>query len=453
MGLPIDGYDYSQHLKVIDGSGTFIGPNGKIVDPMVKVFNKITHVSDEPMIDRNKQLEAIALDTKAMPKDIRMALDGGDEESFEELLDDFVVEASKKTMDEDEEDGEGKKVFDFKKYYASIMKEHGDGSKSKDDHFSEDDEEFDTDDEDDDDNNNKHVHETKRMENRLLDDHFDAVIKRYNDMDIGELDEDDPRMQEGLISMDNNQMLEDALEEFEKFNRKLLHRDNDVKKNDDVDNAIASAISKTKGSSLMGIDENDSSSEEEEEDDDEEEEEKKEDDDDIRTHSWFQRKEKAQWDCETILSTYSNLDNRPKTIAMKDARQGMHRIRLSKKTGLPLAPKSSNSKKSNTKKNDSRLDCNEADEDTIAQALQSLPMMHNDEEFESLVVPDQDIYIRRKGETKEEKKERKRRVKAERRARRAQKKEMKNAFKKAENLVKRHETTDKTSGRTVRRYE
>ena len=124
MGLPIDGYDYTQHLKVIDGSGTFIGPNGKVSDPLINVFNKIVHTSDEPMIDRSKQLEAIALDTKAMPKDMRMALDGDVEGNFETLNDDFVVEASKKTQDS--ENNEAKKVFDFKAYYASIMKEDDD---------------------------------------------------------------------------------------------------------------------------------------------------------------------------------------------------------------------------------------------------------------------------------------------------------------------------------------
>ena len=429
MGLPIDGYDYTQHLKVIDGSGTFIGPNGKVSDPLINVFNKIVHTSDEPMIDRSKQLEAIALDTKAMPKDMRMALDGDVEGNFETLNDDFVVEASKKTQDS--ENNEAKKVFDFKAYYASIMKE--------DDDDDDDEEEFD----------DEMIPETKRLENRLLDAHFDAVIKRYEDEDIGELDEEDPRVQDGLNSMENNEVLEDALADFEEFNKTLLDEDRTdelkEKKNDDVSNAIASAMSKVSGKSLMGIDEDESSSDEEDEEEDED------DNDDLRTHSWFERKEKAQWDCETILSTYSNLDNRPTTIAMKEARQGIHRIRLSKKTGLPLAPKRSKKRKEKSEADDN---------DAIAQALQSIQSgavvsNDNDEEFESLVLnDDQNTNNKRdKNETKAEKRERKRRVKAERRARRAQKKEMKNAFKKAENLVKRHEVSDKTSGRTVRRYE
>ena len=370
---------------------------------------------------------------------MRMALDGNVEGDFETLNDDFVVEASKQ-IQQDTEDGEVKKVFDFKAYYASIMKEHA-GS-------DDDDEEFDDDDDD------VEMHETKRLENRLLDDHFDAVIKRYDDEDIGELDEEDPRVQDGLNSMENNEVLEDALADFEEFNKTLIDEDRTEeikekkkKKNDDVSNAIASAMSKVSGKSLMGIDADESSSDEEEEDEEETEECEGEevDDDDIRTHSWYQRKEKAQWDCETILSTYSNLDNRPTTIAMKEARQGMYRIRLSKKTGLPLAPKR-NKKKEKTETHDA----------AIAQALESIQsgaVLTQDEEFESLVVNDQDIYKRDKSETKAEKRERKRRVKAERRARRAQKKEMKNAFKKAESLVKRHEVSDKTSGRTVRRYE
>jgi protein LTV1 len=45
-------------------------------------------------------------------------------------------------------------------------------------------------------------------------------------------------------------------------------------------------------------------------------------------------KQRSEWDCETILSTYTNLENRPKVI--RDARQTRQRIALSHKTGLPL---------------------------------------------------------------------------------------------------------------------
>ena len=43
-------------------------------------------------------------------------------------------------------------------------------------------------------------------------------------------------------------------------------------------------------------------------------------------------KEEEKWDCESVLTTYSNIYNHPKLIATRPST----RIRLSKKTGLPL---------------------------------------------------------------------------------------------------------------------
>lgn len=43
-------------------------------------------------------------------------------------------------------------------------------------------------------------------------------------------------------------------------------------------------------------------------------------------------KEEEKWDCETVLTTYSNIYNHPKLIATRST----PRIRLSNKTGLPL---------------------------------------------------------------------------------------------------------------------
>jgi len=42
------------------------------------------------------------------------------------------------------------------------------------------------------------------------------------------------------------------------------------------------------------------------------------------------KEEIEQWDCETILTTYSNLENHPKLVGP------VQRIRLDPKTGMPL---------------------------------------------------------------------------------------------------------------------
>lgn len=46
-------------------------------------------------------------------------------------------------------------------------------------------------------------------------------------------------------------------------------------------------------------------------------------------------KNDEKWDCETVLTTYSNIYNHPKLITQIPT----NKIRLSKKTGLPLADK------------------------------------------------------------------------------------------------------------------
>jgi len=60
----------------------------------------------------------------------------------------------------------------------------------------------------------------------------------------------------------------------------------------------------------------------------------------IDGQSYFSITPRNPWDCETILSTYSNLDNHPTTIPKrKSKKKNLHnisQIQLSNKTGLPL---------------------------------------------------------------------------------------------------------------------
>jgi protein LTV1 len=61
-----------------------------------------------------------------------------------------------------------------------------------------------------------------------------------------------------------------------------------------------------------------------------------------------------RWDCETVLSTYSNLENHPRLIRARDSRP-VPRIRLDPRTGLPVvdAPASAPTPKLRTKAADS----------------------------------------------------------------------------------------------------
>merc|ERR1740117_2514087 len=127
-----------------------------------------------------------------------------------------------------------------------------------------------------------------------------------------------------------------------------------------------------------------------------------------------------QWDCETIVSTYSNLYNHPKALDQP-------RIRLSDKTGfamdfLPDAYARPNDAYA-ARKTKKIGDCiEEGDED-------------EDEEDEE--GPIENKGVARRGESKDEKKARKKALKEEQRLRRVEKKDLKNEFKKESNLQKK----------------
>jgi protein LTV1 len=138
----------------------------------------------------------------------------------------------------------------------------------------------------------------------------------------------------------------------------------------------------------------------------------------IDGRSYFSEKVRNPWDCESILSTYSNLDNNPVTIDGGSARRGkpktkkdgafshelimtekhdhVQQIQLSGKTGLPLGVSSKQSE----------------GDDEVADTYLSVNKGEP----------------RRKNETAEEKKSRKLNVKKERQLARLQKKMMKEAF-------------------------
>merc|ERR1712194_720285 len=110
-----------------------------------------------------------------------------------------------------------------------------------------------------------------------------------------------------------------------------------------------------------------------------------------------------EWDVETIVSTYSNAYNHPKTLDQP-------RIRISSKTGLALGflPDKYNKK-----------------QETVED--------ENEEEDEEPV----NLGVKRRGESKEERKARKTALKELKKGRRVEKKEMTNEFKKESELQKK----------------
>ncbi|THV06537.1 Low temperature viability protein [Dendrothele bispora CBS 962.96] len=119
---------------------------------------------------------------------------------------------------------------------------------------------------------------------------------------------------------------------------------------------------------------------------------------------------KDRWDCETILTTYSNLENHPRLIRARDSKP-VPKIRLDPKTGLPSIAEDS-TKPTKTK---SSVSFNNDSDDSDYEDKYSHSVLHQ-------------TTSRPRNETAEEKKARKAAVKAQQAVRRSEKKANKEAF-------------------------
>ncbi|BGO98869.1 Cytoplasmic protein [Rhodotorula toruloides ATCC 204091] len=125
--------------------------------------------------------------------------------------------------------------------------------------------------------------------------------------------------------------------------------------------------------------------------------------------------QKERWDCETVLSTYSNLSNHPRMLRLRDSRGPKPaQIKLDPKTGFPTVNGETvfDGRPSAKKDGDTIMEEDEPEED--------------EEEEEEYVI--RETVKRPRAETADDKKARKAAVKAERAARRQEKKGTKEAF-------------------------
>eukprot|EP00557_Chaetoceros_sp_GSL56_P004726 CAMPEP_0176487676 /NCGR_PEP_ID=MMETSP0200_2-20121128/6274_1 /TAXON_ID=947934 /ORGANISM="Chaetoceros sp., Strain GSL56" /LENGTH=628 /DNA_ID=CAMNT_0017884551 /DNA_START=63 /DNA_END=1949 /DNA_ORIENTATION=+ len=170
--------------------------------------------------------------------------------------------------------------------------------------------------------------------------------------------------------------------------------------------------------------------------------------------SYFTMKERNPWDCESILSTYSNLDNNPAVIGRSNHRRtrkkknGNHpiinddvstiheeqqqqqqpvQILLSNKTGLPLGVL--------------------PERTTAGRGIDDL-----DEDQQGTFVSVNKGIARKKNETAEEKRARKKAIKEERQIARIQKKIMKEAIQEEFGKRTGHVDVDDVAGKSVFRY-
>jgi len=131
------------------------------------------------------------------------------------------------------------------------------------------------------------------------------------------------------------------------------------------------------------------------------------------------RPERAMWDCQSIVSTYSNLENHPRMIEIGSKKSKKIKLRR----GMPVISE-------NKDQIEEEFEM-EIDEDLVKSS----------NSFTSLTTPSK----RSKTETKEERKRRKQLVKEQRRLRRIKKKELKTAFKEEKKRFEKQTTALKFS--------
>lgn len=451
----VDDYDYDKHLKPITGTGLFLDSSGKRgVNALADVRSK--NIQEDLIQEVDRQLESIALTPDCMDDDIAEALFGEfDPEEYEELNDDFVLDAAQMVNDEDEGDA----AFDFASHIQSLMQKarmeseaanqlttiHEQGRQDQ-DYFARARALRHRNDDDDDDDDDAHfddmeydggwgiegtpgvVPKLSDAEEKALCEKFEATLLEYDSDDIGEGADDEEAM--GPLPLEGDKQIEAALDEYleEKKDEIFMAGARHYMQGERCGGSGFAALVGTKMVPLKEIDDTAELHEgirpiqevlgEA---------------DDILNGGWrappaeeifidgksyFSEKMRNPWDCESILSTYSNLDNNPITIGADagrrrkkkgkkmssttstdegEAEQKLHQqILLSDKTGLPLGV----------------LPIREGDEtaglDTYVSVNKGEP--------------------RSKDESKDDKRVRKLSVKQERQVARMQKKMMKEAF-------------------------
>ncbi len=402
MGLCNDGYDYSQHMSVM-GGGVFVGTSGKVVsqqEPPAAASSTIELPRDvlpsEVEIDRH--LGSITISEKVMDADMRAIIGGWDEE-FEELDDNFVVQAA---ADGDLEE------FDYDAHIARLVAEservEGLGPWAADENKVVDGEECDA----------EEVEMPQHGERSLLEAQFEATLADYDD------EEDDWR--EGLgneegdteCKLKDNAYVEQCLNEFLETDDRIGRPLELDKETMDVTRRQVMAFSTQNDETTTTQDEWELME---------------------KSFGYLKPREHQNWDCESVLTTCTTTENLPTTISVQgrgrrgDGNGATTMIRLSRKTGLPVP---------------------ETKKDAPAQQHRLAP---NDELDENVIVCNNKGMARRRGESTEDRRARKLAVKEYQRMRRKEKLALKNASKEGVKAAQQQlANSESASARSVYAY-
>ncbi|GLD94773.1 hypothetical protein PINS_up003397 [Pythium insidiosum] len=353
LGMVRDGYDYSQHLKEM-GKGRFYSASGEFASHN-ELARRVALPSDvlPSAEEQDRLLEAITLTTDTMDDDLREALNH--DEYFEELNDDFVLQAAQEDPDADTADG-----FDYDAHIAKLMAAASGVPKFKgdltDDEDDDDDEEL-SDLEDDDENEMDDADKSEHQ--RTLDEAFEKLMaEEYDDDQVGELEEDDPETRGDVVLQ--GELLDTIVEDYANLRQEMLNDEGKLGNPFRTGNRLKEILEECERERLAeedAEDENDVASPELDNGEDVEQ----------QLTEMFMRsaylapREREQWDVESIVSTYSNLDNHPTILRDDDllkkkrnkkkksdalstlseddlaaACRDKSQIVLSKKTGMPI---------------------------------------------------------------------------------------------------------------------
>jgi protein LTV1 len=465
LGL-VDDFDYESHLRPVTGSGVVLDASGKVSRNNHPSARDVV-VQDDEIKEVSRQLESIALTPDCMDDDVALALFGDfDEGDYEEILDDFCITAAQEPDEVEEQE------FDYDEHIRNLMEkarrktrgeydgvpveQHAVG-KSHQEYFSSAKPLHGRDNDDDESGEYDYdqlllgdspgiVSSLDPQEEKALCEKFEQTLAEYDSDEVGDLDQECEEIR-GDRPLEGDALLETAMDEYLEEKRdeifmegtrrlaekrrtggssfaalvgkQLVHasdlKDQDLDVHEEIPldevleeakDILANPVEEPPAEEIL-----------------------------IDGKSYFSERTRNPWDCESILSTYSNLDNNPVTIESKRRQKKKKtkqispeqtlpedepvRIQLSSKTGLPLGVLSS------------RYDEQNEDDDTMFSRNRG--------------------EARKKNETKEEKKARKLAVKKEREIARLNKKLMKDAFK--DEFAKRSEVTgDDVGGKSVFRY-
>eukprot|EP00956_Cyclotella_meneghiniana_P019217 scaffold32752_cov42-Cyclotella_meneghiniana.AAC.3 len=489
---------YSKYTKPINRGGMFIdssaaGDNstlGEILTDASK--NNLDTALQEAMEihEVGRMLDSIAISADCMEEDVAQALFDFEEGEFEEILDDFCLTANQEPEEEDEVQG-----FNFEEHIRGLMEKArlqenggGEGRELEDDFFGgvkplhdriveeDDEDDFDYDqygqEEEDsldrefnghgEEEGNHDANEVNDEEQRVLCQKFEEALLEYDSDDVGDLDEEceeivgdrplegdaqlDAALNEFLTEKEDDILIEGTKHHKEKrtggssysvlVGKTMVHASE--LNNEDPSNTLLINIEESKKQMQKDLADADAILANPEIDLPPEE-------ILIDGKSYFSISSRNPWDCESILSTYSNLDNNPVVIGRSSRR---------------------NKKKSNKKKNSVDDDSVIPEDKPVKIQLSNktgLPLgvfdKPNNAEPEVDYYDESDTYIsvnkgeaRNKDESLLEKKARKIAIKDERKVNRIQKKMMREAFR--EEFTKRgyDQVVDAVGGAAVFRF-